>query len=92
MDANEFRAAGKQMVDFIADYLETIRYRPVLPSVQPFYMMDMIPNEAPGEGEPFHQIFNDIERVIMPGVSLITTLDSLMKFIRNMLIKFLQVA
>lgn len=59
------------MVDFIADYLETIRYRPVLPSVQPFYMMDLIPNEAPEEGEPFHQIFNDIERVIMPGVSVI---------------------
>lgn len=69
MDANEFRSAGKQMVDFIADYLETIRDRPVLPSVQPFYLKELIPDEPPEEGQPFDQIFNDIEKVIMPGVS-----------------------
>ena len=69
MDANEFRIAGKQMVDLIADYLETIRDRAVLPSVQPFYLKQLVPDEPPEEGEPFHQIFNDIEKIIMPGVS-----------------------
>lgn len=69
MNADEFRKAGKEMVDFIADYLENIRDRPVLPSVQPFYLQKLIPTEAPEEGESFEQIFKDIERVIMPGVS-----------------------
>lgn len=69
MDAEQFRVAGKQMVDFIADYLETIRDRPVLPSVQPLDIKNMLPAEAPEQGEPFEEIFADIERIIMPGVS-----------------------
>lgn len=68
MNAEEFRIAGRQMVDFIADYLETIRDRPVLPSVQPLDIKNMLPAEAPEEGEPFEDIFPDIERIIMPGV------------------------
>jgi len=73
MNAQEFRSAGKEMVDLVADYLENIRERPVLPSVQPFYLKDLIPQEAPVEGESFDNIFKDIERVIMPGVSTLST-------------------
>jgi hypothetical protein len=69
MNAEEFRVAGKEMVDMIADYLENIRERPVLPSVQPFYLKDLIPSEAPVDGETYEDIFKDIERVVMPGVS-----------------------
>ena len=77
MDANEFRVAGKMMVDFIADHFETIRSRPVLPSVEPFYMQHLIPDRAPEDGESFDRIFADIERVIMPGVSVCGRRDSL---------------
>ena len=70
MDANEFRSAAKQLVDYIADYLENIRERPVLPSVQPGYITDLIPDSAPEDGEQWDSIFTDIERVIMPGVSI----------------------
>ncbi|CAF0783701.1 unnamed protein product [Adineta ricciae] len=69
MDADEFRQRGKEMVDFIADYLTTIRTRRVFPSVKPGYMRPLIDDEAPRQGEPWNQIFNDIERVIMPGVT-----------------------
>lgn len=69
MDAEQFRVAAKQMVDYIADYLENIRDRPVLPSVEPFYLRQLIPDEAPETGEEWTDIFKDIERVIMPGVS-----------------------
>jgi len=68
MDANEFRQRGKEMVDFIADYLTTIRTRRVYPNVKPGYMRPMIGEEAPKQGEPWPNIFDDIERVIMPGV------------------------
>ena len=69
MDATDFRIYGKLMVDFIADYLQTIRDRPVLPDVKPFYLKEQLPDEAPEEGESFYQIFKDIEKHIMPGVS-----------------------
>lgn len=59
--------AGKEMVDYIADYLENIRDRRVFPDVQPGYMRNLMPESAPVEGEPWSEIFNDIERVVMPG-------------------------
>ena len=58
------------MVDYIADYLENIRDRRVFPDVTPGYMRKMISDEVPQEGESFSEIFKDVERVIMPGVSL----------------------
>ena len=57
------------MVDYIADYLTTVRTRRVFPNVKPGYMRPLIEEEAPTHGEPWENIFNDIDRVIMPGVS-----------------------
>ncbi|CAG2172287.1 unnamed protein product [Oppiella nova] len=69
MDANEFRSAAKQLVDYIADYIENIRERDVLPSVKPGYIRELIPETAPEDGEEWSAIFKDIERVIMPGMT-----------------------
>jgi len=69
MDAQQFRKSAKELVDYIADYLENIRDRPVLSSVEPFYIRNLVPDHAPEEGEPWSEVFKDIERVIMPGVS-----------------------
>lgn len=57
------------MVDYIADYLETIRDRRVFPDVQPGYMRNLLPENAPVEGEEWNEIFTDVERVIMPGIT-----------------------
>lgn len=56
------------MVDFIAEYLKSIRTRRVFPDVSPGYMRTLVPEAAPQEGEKWDDIFRDIERVIMPGV------------------------
>ena len=69
MDAEAFRKHGKEMVDYIADYLENIRDRRPLPSVQPGYLRKLIPGHAPEDPEKWEDVFGDIERVIMPGVS-----------------------
>ena len=61
--------SGKEMIDFIADYLENIRSRRVFPDVSPGYMRTLVPDSAPQDPEPWQKIFNDIETVIMPGVS-----------------------
>lgn len=60
--------AGKEMVDFIADYLGTIRTRRVFPDVKPGYMRDLLPAQAPKCGERWEDVIRDVENVIMPGV------------------------
>ncbi|OQV26042.1 Histidine decarboxylase [Hypsibius exemplaris] len=69
MDFAEYRKRGKEMVDYIADYLENIRSRRVFPNVQPGYMRDLVSDSAPQDGEDWDAIFADVERVIMPGVT-----------------------
>ena len=70
MDAEEFRRRGKEMIDYVADYLESIRDRRPLSNVQPGYLKDLIPAEAPEQPESWEDVFNDIERVIIPGVCI----------------------
>ncbi|XP_077577961.1 aromatic-L-amino-acid decarboxylase [Stigmatopora nigra] len=69
MNAAEFRRRGKEMVDFVADYLENLEQRPVYPDVEPGYLRSLIPTEAPLEPENFEDIMKDVERVIMPGIT-----------------------
>ncbi|XP_073813371.1 histidine decarboxylase isoform X1 [Musca autumnalis] len=69
MDFTEYRQRGKEMVDYIADYLENIRDRRVFPDVKPGYMKNLLPDSAPVEGEEWQSIFDDVERVIMPGIT-----------------------
>ncbi|EFN70383.1 Histidine decarboxylase [Camponotus floridanus] len=69
MNLEEYRKHGKEMVDYIADYLENIRYRRVYPAVSPGYLRNVLPASAPVDGESWENIFADIERCIMPGVT-----------------------
>ncbi|XP_034255904.1 histidine decarboxylase isoform X3 [Thrips palmi] len=69
MDAEEYRRKGKEMVDYIADYLENIRSRRVYPNVKPGYLHNLVPESAPLDPEPWEDIFSDVERVVMPGVT-----------------------
>lgn len=68
MNVEEFRQFGKQMVDYVADYLENIRDRRPSPDVSPGYLKELIPDKAPDEAEQWQDVMKDIERVIMPGV------------------------
>ncbi|XP_062847895.1 aromatic-L-amino-acid decarboxylase [Trichomycterus rosablanca] len=69
MDTAEFRKRGREMVDYIADYLDNIEKRQVYPDVEPGYLRSLIPDEAPDEPETYEELAKDIERVIMPGVT-----------------------
>lgn len=53
---------------YINRYLYCYECRRVLPTVQPGYIRSLIPDEAPENGDSWADIFQDIERVIMPGV------------------------
>ncbi|XP_020645800.3 histidine decarboxylase [Pogona vitticeps] len=68
MDHEEYRRRGKEMVDYICQYLTSVRDRRVSPDVQPGYMRDLLPDGAPVEPESWDSIFKDIEKIVMPGV------------------------
>ncbi|KAM9310035.1 aromatic-L-amino-acid decarboxylase-like [Pholidichthys leucotaenia] len=69
MDAAEFRRRGKEMVDYMADYLEEVENRPVYPNVEPGYLRALVPAEAPQKPQCYEDIMKDVETVIMPGVT-----------------------
>lgn len=69
MDGKEFKERGKEMVDYIVKYLDTLGERRVTPSVEPGYLRDLLPEEAPYEPESWDSIMADVESKIMPGVT-----------------------
>jgi aromatic-L-amino-acid decarboxylase len=68
MEANQFKDFAKEMIDYVSGYLENIRDRRVLPTVEPGYLRPLIPDSAPVVPDKWEDVMADIERVIMPGV------------------------
>lgn len=69
MDVEEFRTHGKEMIDYICDYLTNIRTKRVTPNIEPGYLRHMLPDEAPEEGDEWDRIMDDVDTAIMPGVT-----------------------
>ena len=69
MDAEEFRAQGRAVVDMIADYLETLDARPVTSDVQPGDVRRRLPEHPPSSPEPFDAILSDVRDIVMPGLT-----------------------
>jgi aromatic-L-amino-acid decarboxylase len=68
-DFDDFRRAGHEVVDWIADYLEDARRFPVLPTVKPGDLTDSLPRSAPEHGESFGAILDDFHKLILPAVT-----------------------
>lgn len=79
---------GKELIDYIADYLENIRERRVFPDVKPGFIRSMIPPHPPLEPESWNSIMDDIENVIMPGVSVVLFLLKIMGFSFSFFLQF----
>nr|KAF6418185.1 dopa decarboxylase [Rousettus aegyptiacus] len=69
MNASEFRRRGREMVEYVAGYLEAIERRQVYPSVEPGYLRPLLPSCAPQEPDTFEEIMEDVEKIIMPGAA-----------------------
>jgi len=69
MTPEEFRAAGHRVVDWIADYRTRIGTYPVLARTAPGEVRAALPATPPQGPEPFDAILQDLERVIVPGLS-----------------------
>jgi aromatic-L-amino-acid decarboxylase len=69
MSADQFREEGKKVIDWIADYYENIEKYPVLSQVKPGEIKASLPENAPQNGESMEEMINDIDRLIMPGIT-----------------------
>jgi aromatic-L-amino-acid decarboxylase len=69
MSPDEFRKAGHQVVDWLADYLAEPGKYPVLSRNQPGQLIDALPSSAPEAGEEWATIFQDFERQVVPAVT-----------------------
>jgi aromatic-L-amino-acid decarboxylase len=59
----------ERAANWIDRYYDDPRRYPVLSRVQPGDIVRALPAQAPEEGEPFERIFDDFERVIVPGIT-----------------------
>jgi len=70
MTPEEFRRFGHELVDWIADYRASIRERPVMARSAPGEIKASLPASPPEAPEPFADILSDVDRLLVPGLSL----------------------
>jgi len=69
MNPEEFRRAGHQVIDWIADYRAHVADLPVRSRVEPGEVRAQLSPQPPSRGEPFESIVRDLDRIIVPGLS-----------------------
>jgi aromatic-L-amino-acid decarboxylase len=69
MSAADFRAAAHAVADLMADYLESVEARSVLPSIEPGTVRPQFPAEAPEDPEPLDVILDDYRSLVEPNAT-----------------------
>ena len=69
MSPDDFRRYGYEVIDWVADYLDTVDDRPITPAVEPGEIRAMLPATAPEQPEPFDAILRDLDEIVMPGIT-----------------------
>jgi aromatic-L-amino-acid/L-tryptophan decarboxylase len=69
MTPDDFRRHGRDVVDWIADYMESVEKYPVLSRARPGEIRAALPADPPQQGELFELILEDVDRVLMPGIT-----------------------
>lgn len=69
MDPEEFRTYGKEVVDWIADYLKNTEKYPVFPNIKPGDIKKQLPQSPPSSAENMDVILKDFNRIILPGIT-----------------------
>jgi aromatic-L-amino-acid decarboxylase len=69
MTPDEFRRHGHALVDWVADYMGRVAELPVQPKVEPGDVRAMLPSAAPEDPEPFERLVEDLDAVVLPGLT-----------------------
>jgi aromatic-L-amino-acid/L-tryptophan decarboxylase len=66
---NDFRADGAAALEWAARYLEGVGELPVLSRVEPGAVRSALPAAPPDEPEPFAAVLQDLDDVLLPGIT-----------------------
>ena len=69
MTPEAFRQAGHQLIDWIADYRNSIEQRPVRAQIEPGQVREKLPQNPPGQSDDFSQLIVDLEDIVVPGIT-----------------------
>jgi aromatic-L-amino-acid decarboxylase len=69
MTPEEFRAAGHELIDWIADYRERIPHLPVRAQVEPGEIKRALPQQPPGNVDTITDLLADLDNIVVPGVT-----------------------
>ena len=69
MTPEEFRRHGHELIDWIADYQTNVERYPVVSQVAPGDILRSLPAAPPQRGESFTAMLQDVNDLIMPGVT-----------------------
>lgn len=69
LSPEEFRRHGREVVDWIADYLERIRDYPVLARTRPGEVAAALPPEPPSRPVPLEETLRDFREILVPGIT-----------------------
>jgi aromatic-L-amino-acid decarboxylase len=69
MTPDEFRKAGHQLIDWIADYRKNVADLNVMAQTAPGEIRALLPSSPPDSPESFDAILEDLEKIILPGLS-----------------------
>lgn len=69
MTIEEFRKNAHDLVDWMAGYLENVEDYPVKSQVRPGEIFSKLPDQPPSKGEAFSNLVQDLEEIIIPGIT-----------------------
>jgi aromatic-L-amino-acid decarboxylase len=69
VDFKSFRKYGHELIDWVADYMETVETYPVMSRSKPGEIRAALPADPPKKGEAMQEIIEDLDRIIMPGIT-----------------------
>ena len=70
MTPDEFRQVGHHLIDWLADHQAGLAARRVMAATRPGEVRAALPAAPPQQPEPFSDIIADLDRLIVPGLSL----------------------
>ena len=69
MSSDEFRRHGREVIDWIADYMDRVESLPVLSQVKPGDIRRQLPEHPPATGDGFTPLLQDLDDIVLPGIT-----------------------
>lgn len=71
MEPEDFRAAGHELIDWIADFRTGVADRPVKAAVRPGEVRGAFPSEPPTGADDVRALLDDLDRAVVPGTTMV---------------------